>query len=506
MILYIEKWTETEWIFTMDTFERQVLGYIKEYDMFGGVRHCVCGVSGGADSVSLLTVLARHRDELGLELHVIHINHMIRGDDADSDQHYVEALCEEYGVDCVSHNIDVQKMAADTGLTVEEAGRKARYDAFEQTRSRLSDEGCVIAVAHNRNDVAETVLFNMARGTGLGGVKGIVPVRDGIVRPLLSSDRTQIEAYLERNNIAYCTDATNNEDDYTRNRIRHRVLPELCQINGQAVEHICSMAQIASDYERLAEDMVYRFLKSQGIDRRKSECRWTGEDSGSQKYRVDMDSLKAEDKLVQELVIRQLVGMVSGGLKDIGKSHVREVMKLYNAESGAGIDLPGNGRVYVEYGQLVFAVACADETDRADTSEHCSSVELVYGLDKMYTAPGGQMRVRVYDRPAGLDLTKKEYTKYLDYDRIDKCLQLRTYEKGDRITVSADGASKKVNRLFTDAKVPADRRVRVPLVASGSDVIWVVGLRIGEGCKVTDSTRIIVELQYIREDNEEEQR
>ena len=114
----------------MDFFERQVLEYIKEYDMFGGVRHCVCGVSGGADSVSLLTVLARHRDEWGLELHVIHINHMIRGADADSDQSYVERLCRQYGVECESQHVDVQKLAADTGLTVEEAGRKARYDAF----------------------------------------------------------------------------------------------------------------------------------------------------------------------------------------------------------------------------------------------------------------------------------------------------------------------------------------------------------------------------------------
>lgn len=490
----------------MDVFERQVLEYIKEYDMFGGVRHCVCGVSGGADSVSLLTVLARHRDEWGLELHVIHINHMIRGADADSDQNYVERLCRQYGVECESQHIDVQKLAADTGFTVEEAGRKARYDAFEQMRNRFLDEGCVIAVAHNRNDVAETVLFNMARGTGLGGIKGIVPVRSGLVRPLLSCDRTQIEAYLERNNIAYCTDATNNEDDYTRNRIRHRVLPELCQINDQAVEHICSMAQIASDYERLAEDMVYRFLKSQGIDRKKEECRWTGGDSGKQEYRLDMDALRAEDKLVSELVIRQLVGMVSGGLKDIGKSHVCEVMKLYSAVSGSGIDLPGNGRVYKEYGQLVFVTGNADQDDMAVAAKSCSSVELVYGLDEICNAPGGQMRVRVYDRPAGLDLTKKEYTKYLDYDRIGKCLQMRTFEKGDRIIVGADGASKKVNRLFTDAKVPVDRRFRVPLVTSGSDVIWAVGLRMGESCKVTDSTRIIVELQYIREDNEEERR
>lgn len=218
----------------MDVFEKDVLEYIRKYHMFDGISHCVCGVSGGADSVSLLTVLARHRAELGIDIHVVHINHMIRGEAADGDQSYVETLCGEYGVTCDSYRIDVRKLAEQAGQTVEEAGRHARYDAFDRMRARYADEGCVIAVAHNRNDVAETVLFNMARGTGMGGIKGIAPVRDHIVRPLLGSDRSHIEEYLDRKGIRYCTDATNNEDDYTRNKIRHRILPLMNEINGQA--------------------------------------------------------------------------------------------------------------------------------------------------------------------------------------------------------------------------------------------------------------------------------
>lgn len=268
----------------MDVFEKNVLEYIRKYHMFDGVRHCVCGVSGGADSVSLLTVLARHRAELGIDIHVVHINHMIRGEAADGDQSYVESLCGEYGVTCDSYRIDVRKLAEQDGQTVEEAGRHARYDAFDRMCAKYADEGCVIAVAHNRNDVAETVLFNMARGTGMGGIKGIAPVRDHIVRPLLGTDRSHIEGYLDRQGIRYCTDATNNEDDYTRNKIRHKILPLMNEINGQATEHICQMAMMAADYERLTAGLVDDFLKGQGIDVRSESCGWATAPTGDMSW------------------------------------------------------------------------------------------------------------------------------------------------------------------------------------------------------------------------------
>lgn len=478
---------------TFDKFERQVLGYIKKYNMFDDVKHCVCGVSGGADSVSLLTVLAKFGGYLGIELHVVHINHMIRGDAADSDQRYVEKLCEKYGVSCNSYNIDVQTMAADRGLTVEEAGRLARYDAFDSVRRKYEAEGCVIAVAHNRNDVAETVIFNMARGTGMGGIKGIAPVRDNIVRPLLGSDRPEIEAYLDRMGIPYCTDATNNEDDYTRNKIRHKILPLMAEINEQAVEHICAMSEMAADYERLASDMVEVFLGSQGIDISQEDRGWTGAESRCGEYSVDREALFAQDKLVRELAIRQLVGLVCGGLKDIGRNHVTEVMKLYDAETGAGIDLPGGGRVYVQYDRIIFSAKTDNDTEKG---QGCDPVDIDMTGDGVYEMGNGRLTVRIYDRPEMLDLSKKECTKYLDYDRIIQCLQLRTMKKGDYIVVNSTGSRKKLNRLFTDAKIPADKRGEIPLVAAGPEIVWAVGLRIGENYKVTDNTRRILQVEF----------
>ena len=477
----------------IDPFERQVLGYIRKYNMFDNVKHCVCGVSGGADSVSLITVLVRLCGYLGIELHVVHINHMIRGAAADSDQEYVEDLCRKYGVSCNSYNIDVQTMASDRGFTVEEAGRLARYDAFDTVRRQYEGEGCVIAVAHNRNDVAETVIFNMARGTGMGGIKGIAPVRENIVRPLLGCDRSEIEGYLDRMGIPYCTDATNNEDDYTRNKIRHKILPLMVEINEQAVEHICDMAELAADYERLASGVVEEFLKSQGIDISQENRGWTGTESRCGEYSVDRGTLFAQNKLIRELAIRQLVGLVCGGLKDIGRNHVAEVMKLCDAETGAGIDLPGGGRVYVQYDRIIFSTKTDSDTEK---ERGCDPVDIDMTRDGIYEMGNVRLTVRIYDRPKMLDLSKKECTKYLDYDRIIQCLQLRTMKNGDYIVVNSAGSRKKLNRLFTDAKIPADRRGEIPLVAAGSEIVWAVGLRIGENYKVTDNTRRILHMEF----------
>lgn len=460
--------------------------------MFDDVRHCVCGVSGGADSVSMLMVLARHRGRLGIDLHVVHINHMIRGEEADGDQRYVEQLCRELGVDCMSHRINVVALARDEGLTVEEAGRKARYDAFAELCRAYEPEGCVTAVAHNRNDVAETVLFNMARGTGMAGVKGIAPVGRGIVRPLLSSDRRQIEEYLVRSGISWRTDATNNEDDYTRNKIRHRVLPVLTEINEQAVEHICALADMAAEYDSLAEKLADDFLEGQGVTGAGMPEGWQGGRRAGTESRIDMAALKELTPLVRELVIKRLTGMACGGLKDIGRSHVSEVGKLLSAESGAGIDLPHGARAYVEYGSLVFA----PEAEPSEETDAGVVRDISMTTDGVYEIPQGRLIVRFFDRPEGLDLSKKEYTKFIDYDKIKQCLQLRTYTPGDYMVISSSGARKKLNRLFTDSRVPAADRQRVCLIASGQEVVWAVGMRIGENYKVTDGTVRIAELTF----------
>ena len=202
--------------------EKQVKEYCDRHQMLERGDRVVLGVSGGADSVCLLFVLLALRRELDLQLHVVHVNHGIRIE-AGEDAAYVSALCEAHQVPFYLYEKDIPALAKEWSCSEEEAGRRVRYEAFEEV---LRQQCCQkIAVAHNSNDRAETMLFHLFRGTGLTGLAGIRPVRGQIIRPLLCVDRAQIETYLTEKQISYRHDATNDCDDYTRNKIRHHILP-----------------------------------------------------------------------------------------------------------------------------------------------------------------------------------------------------------------------------------------------------------------------------------------
>ena len=218
---------------------RQVQNFIREQKMIMPGDFVIAGVSGGADSVCLFFELLAYQKEIPFSMEVVHIEHGIRGQDSLADANYVENLCKEYGVPFHLVSCDIKKMAQETSLTVEEAGRKARYQAFEQAAKKSGRSNCKIAVAHNLDDQAETILMNLARGSGLRGLGGIRPVRENIIRPLLNTRRSEIEAALRGRQITWRTDETNHQTEYTRNRIRLEILPLLAQgVNGQAASHI----------------------------------------------------------------------------------------------------------------------------------------------------------------------------------------------------------------------------------------------------------------------------
>ena len=215
----------------------------------------VVGVSGGADSVCLLSVLKNLQMSMALQLTAVHIHHGLRGEEADRDRDFVTALCEDMQIPCVCFQADIRAMAREQHLSEEEAGRKFRYDCFEEVRQER--QASKIAVAHHRDDLAETVLLNLFRGSGLKGLSGIPMMRGCIVRPLLDVGRADIEAYLGRQGMSYRNDATNFETEYTRNRIRLDILPYVTEhINQAAVSHIAETAAIASDICRYVENQA----------------------------------------------------------------------------------------------------------------------------------------------------------------------------------------------------------------------------------------------------------
>ena len=229
---------------------------ICQYHMISPGDRVIAGVSGGADSVCLLRALAGYREQVPFTLFVVHVEHGIRGAESLADAAFVKGLCEALAVPFYMEAVDVTAYAREHRMTVEEAGRSVRYDCFEKLRKELGAEK--IAVAHNQNDQAETVLWNLVRGSGLKGLGGIRPVRDRIIRPLLFLGRPEIETILKDLGQPWRTDRTNLENDYTRNRLRREILPQLEKnLNHQALQHIAQAAirlQEAQQYiEKQAE-------------------------------------------------------------------------------------------------------------------------------------------------------------------------------------------------------------------------------------------------------------
>ncbi len=451
--------------------------YMKQAGMLTDVGGVVVGVSGGADSVALLRVLCQCRDAISLEkgvkpvdalkINVIHINHMIRGEEADRDQRFVQDLCQRLDVSFKVYREDIPKMARDQHLSEEEAGRIFRYQCFEKEAELLSKEGTDarevrIAVAHNKDDLAETVLFNMIRGSSLLGLSGIKPVVGRIIRPLLMTSRAEIEDYLKGLGQDYITDSTNLTTDYTRNKIRLSIIPQLREINGSAVDHIVEVAQDAS---RLNQDIAAEISAHYYVENNST--------TDSTRQEIHIPSFRTLSTLAKgELVLSQMEKL-SGRRKDITREHIRSVCALADMESGKSVDLIYGIQARRSYDTIVLSIKPNNNRQ-----------------------PTGTITTEIIPYDASLDLSKKEYTKLIDCDKINFVPVLRTPQPDDFIVVSGEGGSKKLSRFFTHSKVDREKRESFPVVADGDEIIWVVGLRLSERYKVTGSTKRVMRITY----------
>ena len=287
----------------------------------------VAGVSGGADSVCLLALLDELKEKLGLTLYVIHVHHGIRGAEADRDAAFVRELAGKKNLPFCLIKKDVPAAAKELGMTEEEAGRRLRYEAMEEYAKKVGADK--IALAHHRDDQAETVLFHLFRGSGPRGLRGMPVKRGPFIRPLLFVSRQEIEAYLAEKQLSYCEDSTNSSLKYSRNILRRQILPVITKnINAQAAAHIAAMA------ERQEKWCLY--IEKQGREAAGRLVR--KEDNG---YSLDTDGFLREEEVVRDEVLRQVLEKMVTGAKDISAVHYEKIHSLCRAESGRRIQLPG---------------------------------------------------------------------------------------------------------------------------------------------------------------------
>lgn len=446
--------------------------FIRYNHMIERGDHLIVGVSGGADSICLLLVLIRLQDVFGHQISVVHVDHGIRGDAAKRDAEFVRSFCEEHSIKCHICRCRVPEYAHMHGMSEEEAGRAVRYEAFREEKKKYPAQKVKIAVAHHLQDHAETMLFHLVRGTGIRGLAAIEPMCGDIIRPLLNTSRKEIEAYLALTGQNYCVDATNETDTYSRNKIRHQVLPALCEINSCASEH---MYQTARQLQEIGD-----YLSKQAAAAQATCCTIVPD-----KVRIGKEKFSGLDTVIQWEMLHQILGILAGSRKDITREHICRVRELFDKQNGRRVKLPYKMeavRVYSGVEIHVVKNVKNAENEAVNKRDH---------LEKQFS-----FRIIEQFSEHMSQISKKKYTKCFDYDKIEHGFCVRHRQPGDYLTIDASGSRQKLKKYLVNEKIPVKEREQLPLLADGPHIMWIVGYRISSYYKVSEQTRRILEVTF----------
>ena len=457
---------------------KKVRDYMREHEMTAPGDAVIVALSGGADSVCLLTVLKQLATPEFL-LRAVHVHHGIRGAEADRDEAFAQKLCESLSVPlCVAY-CHVPAYAAEHGLSEEEAGRILRYQVLEKEAGKWEQElpagsRVKIALAHHRDDNAETILHHLLRGSGLTGLAGIRPVQGRRIRPLLCVGREEIRAYLEAGHISWCEDSTNQSPDYTRNRIRSQVLPLLkTAVNEQAEEHILQAGQIIGQADA--------YLRQQAEEIWQEAVCGREEDLAA----IPLTAFARQPEILKTYLIRHMLDQLHPGWKDIGSRHFTAIAELAGKPVGSRLDLPGG--LMARTGYETLEIVRKTEREVSVKTESGADGEIL----GRQTVP--ELHMTVFSRQKDQEIPKNQYTKWFDYDKIKGTLSVRTRRTGDYLILPS-GGSKTIARYMIDEKIPKEKREKILLLAEGSHVLWVVGFRISEYYKIEEHTENILQV------------
>ena len=435
--------------FTDDVLKRSI-EFAAQNAMFCGCGKIIVGFSGGADSCCMLSVLNTLKDEYGFTLTAVHINHGIRGEEAVRDADFCRDFCERNNIEFKLFEVNVPLVARQTGESVEECARRLRYGIFE---SLCADEHTRVATAHNADDNAETVIFNIARGSSLKGASGIPAVRDNIIRPILTCTREMTEGYCRENGIEYVTDSTNLCDEYSRNKIRHNVLPVLTDINSAAVFNFLHFSRSVTedcDYLDCVAESAYKELFCNG------SC-------DAQKLNDLADS-------VEKRVIFKAVHGFCGKKCDYSK--LESLVCL--CRQGGRLQLFGT--VFAENVGGVFRVFDNVKAD-CETSEKTVSF-----ADFPLNFGNYRFKAELYT-----DCSKKisDYVldNLIDCDKIVGSLSFRFRHSGDRFTLGRRNVTKSIKKLFNELNIPLEERDCLPLLCDCEGVVWIMGVGTARRCR-----------------------
>ncbi len=436
--------------------EAEIYETISKFSMADKLKDGVLiGFSGGSDSVLLLIFFRNFQKKHNIRLKAIHINHMIRGDEADFDEDFCLEFCNALEVEISSYKIDIPKIAADNKTGTEEAARNERYKIFGAVAK--AEGFSSIATAHNATDNLETIIFNLMRGSGLSGLCGIAPVRDNILRPIIGLPKSQITQILTDAKIPFVTDKTNFSTEYTRNYIRHKILPSLGRLS-QSPEASCKKA---SDSLRIDEDYII------------------GEANNI--YRENLKDGKIEARLLSDLhpalssrIIRIMAKEKCDTLPE--KFHINKILKLISQNDNFEVALPGAVSFFSENGY-----AYVDFTKKTKRTFE-KNIILKDGFTEI---PELSLAVSISDSKIE-DFSSNVYKISIQADLqsaiICDRLYIRTRKDGDAYFYG--GMTRRVKKLFSDKKIPKAERDFIPIICDGSGIVWIPGFGVRDDSKI----------------------
>lgn len=458
----------------------KVLKTIKDNNMFQRGDKVIVAVSGGPDSIALLNILHELKKDLQIEICAAHVNHCLRGEEADADEEYVRRFCENLNINFKSKRVDINELAKARNISSETAGREVRYEFFRKLREDIKAQK--VAIAHNANDQAETVLMRIMRGTGLEGLIGIRPVRDEIfVRPIINNTREEVEEYCRKNKLNPRIDKTNFQSIYSRNKIRLELIPYIQQNFNK---DIISVLNRLADTIKTDND----YLEIISKEKYKKYC-----EISEKKVIISKEAFLEHQSIITR-IIRLALYNITGSLNNFEKIHIYDVMDIQKNTTGKRICLPKDVYILNNYGDIIVHDGSSYNKE-VNTKEYL----LREGVNKLKELKL-RVAIRIIDAEIRMNFRSTELIKYFDYDKIGGNMTLRFRRDGDRIIPLGMVGSKKLKDLFIDLKIPKEQRNEIPLICFNDQIAWIVGYRVSESFKISKNTRKVLEVKIESEE------
>ncbi len=451
----------------------RIIAALEKYSMLKRGETVLVGLSGGPDSVCLLYLLDNLKAGINLKLHAVYVNHNLRPDETLKEIDFCSNLCKKLDIGFTVKSVDVTSYAKEQGLNKQEAARELRYRAFDETAFEVGADK--IALAHNADDQAETLIMRLLRGAGPKGLCGIPAKRGKIIRPLIEIERRTIEDLLDAEKISFVVDSSNLRPDYFRNKLRQWLMPFLREINPNLTDTITNTVSIIQEEERYFDIIVTKTLMKL-ISRKTAD-----------RIELFITPLEAMDTVIVRRVLRRAIDETKGK-RGISFAHIKAIINLIkHGAAGDRLYLPGGTRVIREYSVLIITT---------EKPAKMSSCEL-QPPNKLPLKETGIVIEATFEGQS-FEPGDGKSSVLLDAGPMTFPLQVRPRRPGDFFFPAGFGKKKKLQDFFVDEKVPRDDRDKVPLIVSGSDIVWIAGYRADERFRITEKTKKFLRLVIVK--------